>query len=420
MQNAYKGTKKFKVYMKSVIRYILLFLCGIVAGVLTHAQSPTGEYHIRKVVIDAGHGGKDPGVVGRRLKEKDIVLSIALQLGKLIKEQHSEVEIVYTRDKDVFIPLDERSAIANKCNANLFISIHANGVQNKRNAGARGSETYIMGLHRSADNMEVAQRENAVISYERDYETKYEGFDPNSPESYIIFSLMQYAYFDQSLAFAGMVQEQLPLSPITKSRGVQQAGFLVLWQTTMPSVLIEVGFLSNPTEESLLAKAETRNDIARRIATAFSNYKTRYEQHGTLTTVIAEQSAATPTSTTPATTTPVVMPTSQPQIIPPATEIAKTNQPATANPQKSVTTAPKKTPIHYAIQIFATSTPRNVNAKEYASLKDMRGIYDGRFYKYIVEKHTTYDAAFSSCLKLRKQYTDAFVVRVQGDKILPR
>ncbi|MDR0728823.1 MAG: N-acetylmuramoyl-L-alanine amidase [Prevotellaceae bacterium] len=402
--------------MKSVIRYILLFVCGTVAGVLTYAQGPTGEYRIRKVVIDAGHGGKDPGVVGRRLKEKDVVLPIALQLGKLIKEQHPEVEIVYTRDKDVFIPLDERSAIANKCNANLFISIHANSVLNKRNAGARGSETYIMGLHRSADNMEVAQRENAVISYERDYETKYEGFDPNSPESYIIFSLMQYAYFDQSLAFAGMVQEQLPLSPITKSRGVQQAGFLVLWQTTMPSVLIEVGFLSNPMEESLLAKVETRNDIARRIATAFSNYKARYEQHGVLTTVAAEQSAVTPASTPPATTTPDVTtpsdisPASQPQITPPAT----------AKPQKPATTTPQKTPMYYSIQIFATSTPRNVSAKEYALLKDMRGIYDGRLYKYIVEKHTTYDAAFSSCLKLRKQYTDAFVVRVQGDKILPR
>ncbi|MDR1680956.1 MAG: N-acetylmuramoyl-L-alanine amidase [Prevotellaceae bacterium] len=380
--------------MKSTFRYIGLLLCGVVICSWAYAQSPTGEYRIRKIVIDAGHGGKDPGVVGKRLKEKNVVLAIALQLGKLLKEQHPEVEIVYTRDKDVFIPLDERSAIANRCNADLFISIHANGVRNKRNVSARGSETYIMGLHRSADNMEVAQRENSVISYERDYETKYEGFDPHSPESYIIFSLMQNTYFDQSLAFAGMVQEQLPLSPIKKSRGVQQAGFVVLWQTTMPSVLIEIGFLSNPAEEALLASAETRNDIAKRIATAFSIYKARYEQHGTA----ADPSPATPPPATPASS---VTPAPPPEETP-------------------ATTTPQKTPIYYSIQIFATGTPRNVNDSEYASLKDMRGIYDGLFYKYIVEKHKTYDAAFSSCLKLRRQYPDAFVVRVQGDKILPR
>ena len=387
--------------MKGLIRYIWLLACGVSLAVPATAQSPTGEYRIRKVVIDAGHGGKDPGVVGKRLKEKDVVLSIALQLGNLIKERHPEVEIVYTRDRDVFIPLDERSAIANKCNADLFISIHANGVRNKRNIGASGSETYIMGLHRSADNMEVAQRENAVISYERDYETKYEGFDPNSPESYIIFSLMQYAYFDQSLAFAGLVQEQLPLSPIKKSRGVQQAGFLVLWQTTMPSVLIEVGFLSNPTEEALLSKTETRRNIALRIASAFSTYKARYEQRATSN--VATTPAPPPVTTTTLTVTPAPQPPTAPLAA------AGTEKPAVA----------QKTPVYYSIQIFATSTPRNVNDPEYASLKDMRGVHDGRLYKYVVEKHRTFNDAFSSCLKLRKQYPDAFVVRVQGDKILP-
>jgi N-acetylmuramoyl-L-alanine amidase len=411
--------------MTDILRIVFLFFCGAIAVAPLPAQVSNGAYRIRTVVIDAGHGGRDPGVVGRRLKEKDVVLPIALKLGKLIKEQHPDVQIIYTRDKDVSVELTERSAIANRSNADLFISIHANSQPNK-NRSAGGSETYIMGLHRSEESLEVARRENAVIAYEEDYDSKYEGFDPNSPESYIIFSLMQNAYLERSLAFAGMVQEQMPLSPIKKSRGVKQAGYLVLWRTTMPSVLIEVAFLSNPTEEALLAKEETRNDIAGRIATAFTNYKKKYEQQAPPTVPTVAQTTPEPPAPTPPPAETAPQPKETPavaeEVKKPATT-ATTTKPATtatAQTKKTSTAAtPKKPAIQYGVQIFATSTRKNLNEPAYQSLKDIRCFPDGKFFKYVVGTHRTYDEALLACLKLRATYSDAFVVRIQNNKILP-
>jgi N-acetylmuramoyl-L-alanine amidase len=295
-----------------------------------------------------------------------------------------------------------------------------------------------MGLHKTADNMDVAQRENSVISYEQDYESKYENFNPNVPESYIIFSLMQSSYFSQSLVLATMAQEHLKLSPIKKSRGVQQAGFLVLWHTAMPSILVEIGFLSNPTEETLLAKEETRNDIAERIANAFTNYKTYYEQQdqSTVSTIAAGKetppAAATSVTAAAATAAPAadVSPTVR-EITVSSSDNRQTaasgqtgsNKPATTGKKPATATnkpaAAKEPAAYYAIQIFATSTQKNIQSKEYESLKDMRCFPDGKFFKYVVEKHRTYDEALLSCLKLRAKYSDAFVVRIRGDKILP-
>ena len=233
------------------------------------------KYSIKTVVIDAGHGGKDSGALGRKAKEKDIALDIALKLGTYIEEFIPEVKVIYTRTTDVFIPLNERANIANKNKADLFISIHLNGNKDSR---AYGTETYAMGLHKTEGNLEVAKIENSAILFEEDYTTNYEGFDPKSSESYIIFSFLQNTFLDQSLNCASFIEKEFKTKALRKSRGVKQAGFLVLWKTTMPSVLIEAGFLTNPREEKYLMSKTGQEYIASAIYRAFKNYKITIEE----------------------------------------------------------------------------------------------------------------------------------------------
>src|SRR5512133_4358695 len=207
------------------------------------AQDNGNGYKLKTVVIDAGHGGKDPGSPGKLTFEKDVVLAIALKLGKLIETGLPGVKVIYTRKTDEFIPLHQRADIANVNKADLFISIHANG---NPNSLVTGTETLVLGLHRAGENFEVAKRENSVILLESDYHTRYEGFDPNSPESYIIFSLMQNLYFEQSINMAALVQDQFREMVQRKDRGVKQQGLLVLARTSMPSLMVETGFVTNP------------------------------------------------------------------------------------------------------------------------------------------------------------------------------
>jgi len=238
------------------------------------ATSYTPEFKVAVVVIDAGHGGKDPGTSGKSTKEKDVALKIALKLGKYIEENIPGVKVIYTRKTDKYLGLDERAAIANKNKADLFICIHANSLTG---AVAYGTETYVMGLHKDKENFDVAKRENSVILMDQNYEERYEGFDPKSPESYILFSLNQTAYQENSLKFAQKVEEQFKTRVGRSSRGVKQAGFMVLWKTTMPSVLIETGFLSNSKEEIFLASDNGQDLIASAIYRAFKEYKAEIE-----------------------------------------------------------------------------------------------------------------------------------------------
>lgn len=226
------------------------------------------------VVIDAGHGGKDPGARGRIIQEKAINLGIALKLGKLIEANHEDVRVVYTRSSDKFVALDDRAEIANRCKADLFISIHTNSVA--KGGAVQGTETYTLGLARTDENLAVAMRENAVILLEEDYQQRYEGFDPNSSESYIIFEFIQNRHMEQSISLASDIQRCFSEAK-REDRGVRQAGFLVLRKTSMPSVLIEVGFISNRTEERYLASAEGQQRLAKAISDAFDRYKHTFD-----------------------------------------------------------------------------------------------------------------------------------------------
>ena len=232
------------------------------------------KFHVKTIVIDPGHGGSDPGAVSGKVQEKDIALELSLKFGKMIKDSFPNIKVIYTRTKDEFVELYQRAEIANKNNANIFICIHCNFCEA---SSAYGTETFTMGIHKSNANLEVAKRENSVILMESDYKENYGGFDPNSPEANIIFSLFQNAYINQSLSLAAKVESKFQSDAKRFSRGVKQAGFLVLWKTAMPSILIEAGFISNPKERTFLTSDDGKNKIAVSIFKAFKDYKIEVE-----------------------------------------------------------------------------------------------------------------------------------------------
>jgi N-acetylmuramoyl-L-alanine amidase len=262
------------------MKVLILFLALTVPVKLYSSDRDENIQGVHTVVIDPGHGGKDPGAVGKNGYEKKINLAVSLKLGKLIEEWFPDVNVLYTRKEDVLVNLNDRSNLANSNNADLFISIHANSVENEKDRNLiSGNETYIMGIHRSEDNLKVAMFENSSIKFEDNYESNYDKFDPSSPESYIIFNLMQNEYMEQSLKMAELIQEEFQNGPVTKDRGVKQDGFLVLWKTAAPSVLIELGFLSHPEEEQVLMDEDNQQKMAECIFKAFKRYKEYMENY---------------------------------------------------------------------------------------------------------------------------------------------
>lgn len=248
------------------------------AKVIKETLDGEHSYRIKTIVIDAGHGGKDPGCLGSHSREKHIALAIALNLGQQIETTFPDVRVIYTRKTDEFIPLHERARIANKNNADVFISIHCNYI--RKSSATHGSETYVLGLHRAEDNLDVAKRENAAILLEENYQQNYGDFDPNSNEGHIILSMYQNAYLDQSIFLAERIESRIASSAQRRSRGVKQAGFLVLRETAMPSVLVEAGFLSHSQEEAYLNDPLGQQQMAQAIFEAFQDYKNAVESPG--------------------------------------------------------------------------------------------------------------------------------------------
>ena len=256
-------------------RLLLLFVAlFIVSGTTFSQKRELGK--VKTLVIDPGHGGDKPGAVGKHCQEKELTLSIAKKFGKLVEDNYPDVNIIYTRTDDTDVTLAERANIANRAKADLFVSIHINS---HPTSVPVGMETFVMGLSRSRANMEVAKKENADILLEKGYQdnSEYQGFDPNSPESYVMFSMYQNAFIDKSLNFAQFTQEQYKSNIKTTNRGVKQAEFFVLYKTAMPAVLTEVGFISNPAEEAYMMSDEGQATIAVCLLNAFANYKAQEE-----------------------------------------------------------------------------------------------------------------------------------------------
>ena len=335
--------------------------------------------HNYTIVIDPGHGGKDPGAIGRISREKDLNLTLALRVGELLNQQYPDVKVIYTRSTDVFIPLQTRADIANRNNADLFMSIHTNSAESK---AASGVETFILGTEKMEKNLDVAMRENAVMKLEADYKTTYQGFDPNSIDSYIMFDLMQNAYMDQSLQFATHVQNHFVGRLNRADRGVRQAAFWVLLKTACPSILFEMGFISNPEEEEFLNRDTAMDGMAQALVDAFAAYTHR-------------QSAKKEALTT------------EPE--PQAEQAAGSRTEETTPAQEA---APREKQKYYAIQICASKEPLQPTDPQLKGFA-CDTIHAGRWIKYYTAADTDRAKVAERLPELRKSFPDCWIIKFE-------
>ena len=340
------------------MRKIIHILLAVLLALPIMAEKPY------TLVLDAGHGGKDPGAVGKFSQEKDLNLNLVLAVGKLINERYPDVNVVYTRSTDVFIPLQKRADIANKNNADLFISIHTNSAEKKE---PRGVETFILGTDRMEANLDVAMRENAVIKLEADYNTTYQGFDPNSIDSYIMFELMQNSYMDQSLRFAEQVQQRFVGHLNRADRGVRQAAFWVLLKTACPSILFEMGFISNPEEERYMNEPASIAQMANALVNAFGAYTHKQ--------AVRKEALAVDT----------VVPTSE--------ESAMQPEPKT----------------YYAVQICASKTPLAANDPKLQN-QPCDTIHAGEWIKYYTAADTDREQVAAKLPALKALFPDCWII----------
>ena len=346
------------------------------AALLVTFSAAADGVRLKTVVIDPGHGGHDAGAISLdgKLMEKNVVLDVATRLGD--------------RSKDVFIPLDKRADIANKNHADLFISIHCNSVP-KTSKAPSGSETFVMGMNKNAANMEVCKRENSVILMEDDYSTKYQGFDPNDTESYIFFNLMQNAYFEQSLIFAELCQKELHKGPIPTNRGIKQGGLLVLWRTTMPSVLVELGFITNANDRTTLASPAKREQLAGCLFNSFEQFKKQYEG-GTESK-------------------PEVKPEPEPEPEPEA-EPAPAVTENTPSASEDVATGGSC----FAVQIFALSKELESGAPQFKGEKNIHRFKVGSVFKYTAGVFENERDAAAAAQKMSEKFPGCFVVKIDN------
>ena len=375
------------------------------------------------LVIDPGHGGHDAGALGAISKEKNINLAVALRFGKYVEQNLPEVRVIYTRKTDVFIPLNERANIANRANADLFISVHTNALP----AGkvARGFETYTLGMHRAKDNLDVAMRENSVISMEKDYQQRYQGFDPRSSESHIIFEFIQGKNMERSVELARMIQRGVCDGANRPDKGVHQAGFLVLRETSMPGCLIELGFITTPDEERLLNDDGRVDDIARSIYEAFARYKNKYDR-----SVSVPYRAKDSEEVNLPKIVPNQEPTPKTRVVTrgeqPKREEAKPEQPKREEkevkkpePKREVKKAePKKEPKKaevadapvFKLQIFVGSRNLRKGDAHFKGETDYDSFQEGNLVKYTLGASTNYNEIYRLRKEKLEKFPEAFII----------
>ena len=390
--------------MKYYLKFLTVFcIFTFFSSVLFAYES--GDFIL---VIDPGHGGKDYGAPGAKAKEKNINLDVALLFGELVMAKYPDVKVIFTRKTDKFVELKERSDLANREKADLFISIHANASIKRSPYGA---ETYTLGLARTDDNLEVAKRENSVILLEDNYKRKYEGFDPRFSESYIIFEFIQNKFMEQSVSFASMIQNELKKSSKRADRGVRQAGFLVLRETSMPSVLVELGFISNPTEEAYMISRMGQQSLANSLFNAFTQYKNDHDRKtggNYYATLQPETNKTMPQRTPPR--------QDEPPNKPPKTRVEQPPGYSVPPPQYPVSTA-RRGEVIYKVQILTSSTPLPPNSPRLKGYKASSYAEDG-MYKYTYGNSTDVHEINQIKAVLKKDFPDAFTVRfIDGKRI---
>lgn len=369
------------------------------------------------LVIDPGHGGHDAGARGAISMEKNINLTVALRFGKYVEQNMPEVRVIYTRKQDVFIPLHERANIANRANADLFISVHTNALP----AGkvARGFETYTLGMHRAKDNLDVAMRENSVISMEKGFEQTYEGFDPKSSESYIIFEFIQGKNMERSVDLARMIQRSVCDSGCRPDKGVHQAGFLVLRETSMPSCLIELGFITTPDEERLLNDNAKVDDIAKGIYEAFAKYKNKYDRSVSVPYRAANRQEST---------LPKIVPDSykeeaENRRVKKQEPVRKTRAAKTDDSDRKADTvasqsrnAPKDAPV-FKLQIFVGNRNLRKGDAHFKGETEYDSFQEGNLVKYTLGSSTNYNEIYRLRKEKMEKFPEAFIIAFKnGEK----
>lgn len=390
------------------------------------------DYRIKTVVIDPGHGGHDPGCLGSSSQEKHLALAVSQFLARAMQARHPDVRVILTRNEDVFIPLHERAAIANRNEADLFISIHCNFMPGS--AATHGTETYVMGLHTAEHNLKVAKRENAAILLEDDYQRNYD-YDPNSPEGHIMLSMFQNAYLEQSILFAERVEAMFQHQARLKSRGVKQAGFVVLKETAMPSVLVETGFLSNKEEEEFLKTEPGQQAVAAAILQAFGEYKRiiengEYPEFALNRSTLPAYSYAEPadkpkpqpaaaSSPPPAmpqprayNTRPSAEPYAEPE---PRAAPLKYNYGSTTGKSAFSTPSPN---IQFNVQLAASSKPVDTSNNKWRDTGYLiEVVQEDNLYKYQARNFSNLQQAFEARLLLQARgFPDAFIVAYKNGK----
>lgn len=361
------------------------------------------------VVLDAGHGGHDAGAVGSFSKEKNINLRHTLLVGDMIKKNIPDAKVIYTRDKDIFVDLNERARIANRNKADLFVSIHTNS---SKNTSANGMETFTLGVSRSKENMEVAMLENSVIKLEEDYETKYEGFDPNSVDSYIMFEFMKDQYTDRSITCADFIQTKMIQTSKRNDRGVRQAGFLVLRATAMPSVLVELGFISNKDEEKYL----NNNDNQVALATAIFNGIKEYKHELDKKSGVAKSEELGVKKTSKEVTEPVEV-TKPIEVAEPAKPEEQVENKGEMKKEKGETTPNSNLEYEFYIQYLVSKNNYSADNAIFKGHTPTKVINENNLYKYLVGPLDV-NTVFNKRNEITKNFPDAFIVAYKnGQKV---
>jgi N-acetylmuramoyl-L-alanine amidase len=375
------GIKNGKLCTFNIFNAILFFPLIIVSLIsLTASGNKSGKGWV--IVIDPGHGGKDSGALGSKSRESDINLAIALKTGEYIEKNIKNATVIYTRKDDSTVDLKERPKIANKANADLFISIHSNSTNSKK---VMGAETWVMGIAKDEANLEVAMNENAVMLLEDDYSTKYEGFDPKSSESYIMFSLTQKVFQEQSINLASKIQTQFRERVNRNDRDVKQAGFWVLYKTTMPSVLVETGFITNPAEEEYLISKEGQDYLASSIFRACRDYLNEIESRSGISLKKNQDSA-------------------------------RMNNTVSNSVSDRIPVAAE---IFFKVQIASSISKIDINQDNFKGLGDITELNVQNVFKYTTGNFAEFASAVNYRNKIKSLYPDAFVIAVQDNKILP-
>ena len=385
----------------------LFFLVYLFITILAFPVTAQKDGKTFKVVIDAGHGGKDPGCLGSYTKEKDVALNVALKTGKLITDNCPNVKVIYTRSTDVFEELYRRAKIANDNHADLFISFHCNANDNH---GAHGVETYVMGLHKSEANLAVARAENAAMLMEKDYEKNYGGFNPNSPESAVMFSLYSSAYLNNSILLADKVQKNLVGTTKMLDRGVKQAGYWVLWAVSMPSILIEMGFLSNPTEEKYLSDEQHKQEIANAIFQGFASYYTQVTGNKVNVANVKPKGDSEKSNNN-------------------TTQSHDNNNNNSIDNQSDTKVSVEETPIvsppadpdgvRFMVQFMALPDKIALTDKRFKSIPKVDCYYEGDLWKYTAGSESNLQSAKEILKEVQTKYPDAFIIAFKGDQKIP-